>query len=130
MLKTLMMQYAEVLTVTSNHVRETSQNQVWSSIRGLTDSLTKTNELLQKEREYSRKLEKEILDLKMRLFEQEMKTAISKDNEKSPSKAGASLRDELINNSFPRPPSKSPRPPPPIAIPKGSYCNSNEKLIF
>ena len=74
---------AEVLTDTSNHVRETSQNQVWSSIRGLTDSLTKTNELLQKEREYSRKLEKEILDLKMRLFEQEIKTAISKDNEDS-----------------------------------------------
>ena len=74
---------AEVLTVTSNHVRETSQNQVWSSIRGLTDSLTKTNELLQKEREYSRKLEKEISDLKMRLFEQEMKTTISKDNEDS-----------------------------------------------
>ena len=74
---------AEVLTVTSNHVRETSQNQVWSSIRGLMDPLTKTNELLQKEREYSRKLEEEILDLKMRLFEQGMKAAISKDNDNS-----------------------------------------------
>ena len=45
--------------------------------------LEKAEDLLQKERESSRKLEKEILDLKPRLFEQGMKSAISEDNEDS-----------------------------------------------
>eukprot|EP00794_Sanderia_malayensis_P016372 gene16372-18014_t len=51
-----------------------------SSIKGVTDPLTRTNELLQKERDFSRKLEKEISDLKISLLRQEMENAISRNN--------------------------------------------------
>ncbi len=66
-----------------NHIKEKESNQdlMRSSIKSLTDSLTRTNELLQKERDYSRKLEKEISDLKMSLLRQEMVNVISRNNE-------------------------------------------------
>ena len=83
----------EISIVNSNPIWDSSQNQLWGSIRGLTDSLTKTNDLLQKEREYCRKLEKEILDLKLRLFKQEMRANISKYSEDSPwAENGAALK--------------------------------------
>ncbi len=43
-----------------NHIKakESNQDLMWSSIKSLTDSLTRANKLLQKERDYSRKLKK------------------------------------------------------------------------
>ena len=44
-------------------------NLLGNSIKDLTYSLTRTNEMLLEEREYSRKLEREIMELKLRLIE-------------------------------------------------------------
>ena len=59
-----------VLTSCSSHCSHTAiLNLLGNSIKDLTGSLTRTNEMLLEEREYSRKLEKEIMDLKIKLVE-------------------------------------------------------------